>query len=106
MTLNYTEGIKGCGRYLESLLQNSYFSVLQKYATLFVNVDVSGKNDIINAFQCKFSARDFGILALKVQIFDILLDNNFTGPVPKNKDGEIIEMPKSIFMRFLNGLVQ
>lgn len=70
--LHYTDGVKGCGQFFEERLQTAFFNILQKFATnLSETKDIQVARSLLKGFDCKFLARDFGLLTDKINIFNL-----------------------------------
>lgn len=81
--LHYTEGIKGCGIMLEEKLRGVFFDILSKFGKKLSILTIDNKTEdqetksesyilLLQAFECKFLARDFDLLLNKIGIFNLL----------------------------------
>ena len=61
--LHYTEGIQGCGMYLEEKVSQAFFSILSKLGhKLSTTKNAKVAQSLLRGFDCKFLGRDFGML--------------------------------------------
>ena len=61
--VHYTEGLRGCGNFLEERLRSAFFNILTRFSQkLQTTKDVDKARSLLHSFDCKFLARDFQAL--------------------------------------------
>ena len=71
--LHYTDGLRGCGSFLEQKLGKVFCSILRLLVDqLLKTQDAKLASSMIQVFNCKFKSGDFQVLAEDIHIFPIL----------------------------------
>ena len=75
--LHYTDGIKGCGTYIEQKIQTCFWSILSHIPALMNGTQELAASEkacssLLRLLEWKLSARDFSYLIDTVPIFKIL----------------------------------
>ena len=77
--LHYTDGVQGCGMFLEEKLRQTFFNILMHLGQKISETkDSRVAQQLLNGFDCKFLGRDFHLLQDKVKIFNILFRGGST----------------------------
>ena len=60
---------------LEEKLRKEFFNIISKFGKRLSNLTIENKKEacaLLQAFECKFLARDFNLLYSEIQIFNLL----------------------------------